>query len=143
MIPTIQTTQNAFVYMEETTYTNAAAETLEGAAKPEAALALTQRTAPIRKVAVWIAVTDEQLEDVPGIQDYLEQRLSFMVRQRLDSQILVGTGVAPNLLGVLNVVGIQTQAKATDPTPDAIYKAMTKVEVVGQAMPSARCAPSK
>ena len=137
MIPTIQTTQNAFVYMEETTFTNAAAETLEGAAKPEAALALTQRTAPIRKVAVWIAVTDEQLEDVPGMQDYLEQRLSFMVRQRLDSQILVGTGIAPNLLGVLNVVGIQTQAKAADPTPDAIYKAMTKVEVVGQAMPSA------
>ena len=39
--------------------------------------------------------------------------------------------------GVLSTVGIQTQAKSTDPTPDAIYKAMTKMEVVGQAMPSA------
>ena len=137
LIPSISTTQNAFVYMEETTYTNAAVEILEGSAKPEAALALTQRTAPIRKIAVYIPVTDEQLDDVPGMQDYIEQRLAFMVRQRLDSQILVGTGVAPNLLGILSTVGIQTQAKSTDPTPDAIYKAMTKVEVVGQAMPSA------
>ena len=137
LIPTIQTNQNAFVYREETTFTNTAVEILEGAAKPEATLALTQRTAPIRKIAVYIPVTDEQLEDVPGMQEYIETRLAFMVRQRLDSQILVGTGIAPNLLGVLSTVGIQTQAKSTDPTPDAIYKAMTKVEVVGQAMPSA------
>jgi len=137
LIPSISTTQNAFVYMEETTYTNAAVEVLEGAAKPEATLALTQRTAPIRKIAVYIPVTDEQLDDVPGMQEYIETRLSFMVAQRLDSQILVGTGIAPNLLGVLSTVGIQTQAKGADPTPDAIYKAMTKIEVTGQAMPSA------
>ena len=137
LIPTIQTTQNAFVYMEETTFTNAAVEVAEGAAKPEATLALTQKTSPVRKIAVWIPVTDEQLEDVTGMQDYIESRLAFMVRQRLDRQILTGTGVAPNLLGILATVGIQTQAKSTDPTPDAIYKAMTKVEVIGQAVPSA------
>jgi len=137
LIPTIQTTQNAYVYMEETTFTNTAAETAEGAAKPEATLALTQRTAVVRKIAVHIPVTDEQLEDVPGMQEYIEQRLAFMVRQRLDSQILVGDGVAPNLLGIIATPNVQTQAKGADPTPDAIYKAMTKVEVTGQAMPSA------
>jgi HK97 family phage major capsid protein len=67
----------------------------------------------------------------------LDQRLGFMVRQRLNTQILVGTGVAPNLLGVLNVVGIQTQAKGALPTPDAVYMAMTKIRVTGQAIPSA------
>ena len=74
---------------------------------------------------------------------YLECRstsrtgLGFMVRQRLNTQILVGSGITPNLLGIVNVVGVQTQAKATDPTPDAVYKAMTKVRVTGQAIPSA------
>lgn len=135
-IPQRSTNQTSITYMEETTFTNAAAETAEGAAKPEAALALTERTSPVRKIAVWIPVTDEQLEDVEGIKEYLDNRLGFMVRQRLDQQIVSGDGVAPNLTGLLNVTGIQTQAKGTDPTPDAIYKAMTKVEVAGQAVPN-------
>ena len=137
IIPTTTTTQTAVTYMEETTFTNNAAETAEGATKPEAALALTERSSTVRKIAVWIPVTDEQLEDVPRIQQYLNNRLPFMVRQRLSGQIIAGNGTAPNLRGILNVVGIQTQAKGTDPTPDAVYKAMTKVEVVGQAVPDA------
>ena len=137
LIPMGTTNQNAYVYMEETTYTNTAAETAEGAAKPEATLVLTQRTSPVRKIAVTLPVTDEQLEDVPGIQTYIESRLVNMVRQRLNTQILVGDGIAPNLLGLINVPGIQTQAKGADPTPDAVFKAMTLVETVGQANPSA------
>ena len=135
-IPTRTTNQTAIAYMEETTFTNAAAEVAEGGSKPEAALALTERTSNVRKIAVWIPVTDEQLEDVEGIREYLNNRLPFMVRQRLDQQIISGDGVAPNLRGILNVSGIQTQAKGTDPVPDAIYKAMTKVEVTGQAIPN-------
>ena len=136
LIPQRPTGQTAIKYMEETTFTNAAAETAEGAAKPEAALALTERTSDVRKIPVWIPVTDEQLEDVEGIQQYLENRLEFMVMQRLDGQVAAGNGTAPNLRGLLNVAGIQTQAKGTDPTPDAFYKAMTKVRVVGQAIPN-------
>lgn len=137
LFPQTTTDQTAVTYMEETTYTNAAAETAEGALKPEAALALTEKSSAVRKIAVLLPVTDEQLEDVPRLRGYLDNRLPFMVRQRLDSQLLVGNGTAPNLRGLLNVVGIQTQAKATDPTPDAVYKAMVKVMVTGQAMPDA------
>jgi HK97 family phage major capsid protein len=135
LVPQRNTSLSSWTYMEETTFTNNAAETAEGGTKPEAALALTERTANVRKIPVWIPVTDEQLEDVDGIQQYLENRLGFMVMQRLDGQMVAGNGTAPNLRGLLNVVGIQTQAKGTDPTPDAIYKAMTKVRVVGQAIP--------
>lgn len=136
LIPTRTTNQTSITYMEETTFTNNAAETAEGGTKPEAALALTERTSPVRKIAVWIPVTDEQLEDVEGIREYLDNRLTFMVRQRLDGQLVSGDGTAPNLSGLLDVSGIQTQAKGTDPVPDAIYKAMTKIEVTGQALPN-------
>lgn len=137
ILPTINTTQNAYVYMEETTFTNAAAETAEGVAKPEAALALTEQSVSVRKVPVWIPVTDEQLEDVVGIQDYLEGRLEFMLRQKLDGDILTGSGVAPNLTGINNKTGVLTQAKGTDPTPDAVYKAAKNVRVTGRALPNA------
>lgn len=137
IIPTNTTTQSAIVYMEETTFTNNAAETAEAGTFPEAALALTEKSSPVRKVAVWLPMTDEQLEDEPQARGYINNRLPFMIRQRLDLQILVGNGTAPNLRGITNVSGIQTQAKGVDPTPDAVYKAMVKVMTTGQAMPDA------
>ena len=137
LIPQTTTNQTAIVYMEETTFTNNAAEVAEGGAKPEAALALTERSDNVRKIAVWLPVTDEQLEDIPGVTAYLNNRLGFMVRQRLDSQVLVGDGTAPNISGITDRSGIQTQAKGADPTPDAIYKAMTKVRVNAFSEPNA------
>lgn len=137
LIPQATTGQSSVVYMEETTYTNTAAEVAEGGPYPEAALGLTEKDSPVRKIGVWLPVTDEQLEDVPQAEGYINNRLPFMIRQRLGGQILIGNGTAPNLRGFLNTVGIQTQAKGTDPTPDAVYKAMTKVRVTGQALPNA------
>lgn len=137
LVPTIPVDQSAYKYMEETTFTNAAAEAAEDGAYGEAALALTERTAVVEKVGVWIPVTDEQLEDVAGAAAYIDRRLRFMLQQRFDSQILNGNGTTPNLQGILNVTGIQTQAKGTLTTPDAIHKAMTKVRTVGMAFPDA------
>lgn len=135
LIPATTTTQAAVAYMEETTFTNAAVETAEGGTYQEAALALTERTSIVRKIAVFLPITDEQLEDIPQAQGYIDNRLPFMVRQKLDAQILVGSGTPPALTGILNVGSIQTQAKAADPTPDAVYKGMIKVRVVGRAQP--------
>lgn len=137
LIPTTPTTQAAVKYMEETTFTNAAAERAEGGPYAEAALALTEKSSIVQSIGVWLPVTDEQLEDEPRVRAYIDNRLPFMVRQRLGQQVLVGNGTDPNLRGLLNVAGIQTQAKGTDPVPDAVYKAMTKVRVTGQALPNA------
>jgi HK97 family phage major capsid protein len=66
----------------------------------------------------------------------IEERLPYMVMRRREAQVLVGDGVAPNLLGILNKPGIQTQVKGADPVPDAVYKAMTKVRWTGDAEPT-------
>lgn len=137
LIPGNNTNQNAVVYMEETTFTPAATEVGEGTVYPEAALAYTERSSAVRKIAVFIPVTDEQLEDIPQIQGVLNNRLPFFLRQRLDGQIINGNGTPPNLGGLAALSGIQTQARSTDPGPDAIYKAIVKVKVTGRASPSA------
>ena len=137
LIPQTVTNQSAVAYMEETTFTNAAAEAAEGGSYLESALALTEQSSTVRKVATFLPVTDETFEDEARAEAYVNNRLPFMLRQRLDSQILVGNGTAPNLRGVNNVVGIQTQAKGADPTPDAVYKAIVLVRTTGQAMPDA------
>lgn len=135
IIPGGSTSQTAVKYIEETVFTNAAKEIAEGGKFPEAALKLKEAESPVRKIAVFLPVTDEQLEDVPQAQAYVNNRLPFMLRQRLDGQIVVGDGEAPNLEGFLEKEGVQVQAKGADPIPDAIYKAMTKVRVTGRAIP--------
>lgn len=135
-IPMFPTTQSAIVYMEETTFTNNAAERSEAGAYTEAALALTERSQAVRSIGVSLPVTDEQLADEVGVAAYLDQRLGFMVRQRLDGQILGGNGTPPNLLGTMNVSGTNTQAKAGDSTPDAVYKGALAARVTGRAQPN-------
>lgn len=131
-----ETDQSAIRYLEETTATNAAAETAEGAAKPESALGYTERTEPVQKIATWIPVTDEALQDWPQLRSIIDGRLRLFIQLREDSQLLVGNGTSPNISGILDRAGIQTQAKGADPTPDAIYKAMTKIRVGAFADPT-------
>jgi len=135
-LPVFPTAMAAIVYMEETTFTSAAAERAESASYAESALVLTQRSQTVRSVGTSLPVSDEQLADVEGVRAYLDGRLGFMVRQRLDSQILVGDGIAPNLAGTLNVAGINTQAKGADSTPDAIYKGILAARVTGRSQPN-------
>lgn len=136
IMPVGQTGMANIVYMEETTRTHAAVERNEGAAAAESTFVLTERTSAVREIADSIPVTDIQLEDVAMVSSYLDGRLRFGIRQRFDTQIIAGDGNAPNLEGILNVTGIQTQAKGADPIPDAVFKAMTKVRVTGRAVPT-------
>ena len=136
IIPPGQTNSSAVVYMEETTYTPAAAERAESAAYAEATFELTQRTDNVRSIGASVPVTDEQLADVAQVRSYLSQRLTFGIRQRLDVQMIKGDGTAPNLSGITDRTGLLTQAKGTDNVPNAIYKAMTKVVATGKAFPS-------
>jgi HK97 family phage major capsid protein len=100
------TTSNAIAYMREKTFTNAAAPTLEGATKPESALIFDAVTDPVRKIAHFLPVTEELLEDEPAIASYIDARLRLGVELIEDDQLLHGTGVAPQLTGLANVVGL-------------------------------------
>lgn len=136
LLPMSETSLPAVKWMLETTYTNNAAETAEGGTYPEGAFALTEQTSSVRKIAATIAATDEQFDDEPRSRDYLNNRLTLNLKQRLDGQCLSGNGTAPNLRGFYNVSGIQTQAKGTDPQFDALFKAIVKIQSVAFADPS-------
>lgn len=137
IIPFTSTDQPAYIFMVESTFTNNAAGRAEGANNAgEAALALTATTFNIGEIAVWIPVTREQMDDVQGLQGYINNRLTLMIRQKLDAALLTGVG-APSVTGILATAGIQTQAKGADPVFDALHKAMTLVEVTGMALPNA------
>lgn len=128
---------NSMEYFEETTWTNNAGMVAEGGTKPESAWAVTLRTENMRKIAHNIPMTEEVLDDVAGLEAQVRGRLVFGVQRKEEQQILSGTGVAPQLTGILNRAGIQTQARGADPFFDAFYKAMTKIRNTAFAEPTA------
>lgn len=131
------TSAQKITYFEETTFTNNAAETAEGAEKPESALGFTLREDNVRKIATWIPVTDEMLEDVPAFESYLRGRLGFMVKAREELQLLRGNGSGQNILGVYNRTGVQTVTGYGMSTIDSILAGITEVQKDAYVEPTA------
>ena len=137
--PLIPTTQAAVKFMRESAITNAAVEKAEGAALAEGTLALTEVTVPVRKIGVILPVTNEQLEDEPMVEAYLNRRLPYLLRNRLDTQLVSGSNTAPDLDGINRNAGSTTSAYAsnaiTKPMNDCL-KIKTKVRTLGRTTAS-------
>ena len=138
IIPQIQTSQPEIVYMEETVFSNAAEGTAQGALAPESNVRYEEKRSPIRKIATYMGVTKEQLDDVMGIPMLINERGTFMMRQKLDEHLISGDGTNNRLTGFLNVSGVNDLAKdGNDPSMSTIFKAMTLARVTGRSMPNA------
>lgn len=73
----------------------------EGAAKPQTDFDIVEATAKVEKIAVWIKVSKEALDDIKFLQAEINTELRELVELKLDEQILSGDGVSPNLEGIL------------------------------------------
>ena len=128
-----QTNLASVPYVQErlaSTYETGATTVSEGSAKPEVTMQFTVADAPIRKIAAWIQVTMEALQDAPTLAGYINNRLAYMVLLEEEEQVLSGNGTAPNLTGVTQVTGKQTQAATNNDVPGTIADAIALVENV-------------
>jgi HK97 family phage major capsid protein len=95
----------------ESLFTNAAAETSEGETKPESTITVEPMQFLVCTIAHILKVGRQALEDSGALGTYLNQRMTFGVRSRLEQQIVVGNGTSPNISGILNA-GNFTAAEA-------------------------------
>lgn len=130
------TDRDTIEFYAESTFTNAAAETAEGTAAAESALSFTLTQFPVREISTFLPASRRSLDDNAGLQSYIGGRLGHMLDLRRSLQLMVGNGTTPNIKGILNTSGIQTQAKGSDPVPDAVYKAMVLARTTGDAEPT-------
>lgn len=91
-----------------------ASSVVEGTAKPEVVMQFEQDDAAIRKIAAWIPATTEIIDDAPTLRGYIDTRLAYMLALREEQQLLNGTGAAPQIKGLLQYAGLQTQAFSSD-----------------------------
>ena len=132
LIPVQQTGLASVPYIQEVNaFTNETGATTvaEGSAKPEVTAEFTQADAPLRKIAAWIQVTMEALEDAPTLAGYINTRLAYMVLLEEEDQVLQGNGTAPNISGILDQSSIQTQTATNNDVPATIADAIAKVEI--------------
>lgn len=115
-------------YLRETAVENGAAAVAEQGVKPASDLSLDRVEHGLSKIATVLDVPDEFLEDMEAARSYIDGRLTLFIQQAEEDQLLNGSGAAPNVRGILNTAGIQTQnaADAGD-NFDALYRAITQV----------------
>ena len=124
------TGSNLIHYSRELLFTNAAAETLEGATKPESTLTFEDATSPVRTIAHWLKVSKQVLDDAPALQTYIDQRLRYGVRVKLEQQIIAGDGTNPNMSGIIGHTTNHTALTVVTADTDFDAANRAKYEVV-------------
>jgi HK97 family phage major capsid protein len=89
---------------------DAAREVAEGGVKPQAGVTFQVVNEAAAVIAAWVNMTRQVMADAPQLQSYIDNRLRYALKRRADKQVISGTGVAPNLLGLTNRSGILTYA---------------------------------
>lgn len=134
LLPVTQTTMSSVPYIR---VLNAAANEFgatavaEGAAKPEVTHQFESDDAPVRKIAAWIPVTDEIVEDAPALKGFIDTQLVADLRVREQQQLLNGTGTSPQIKGIRQFSGKQTQSAVASDNPATLGRAVGKIENVG------------
>lgn len=99
LLPSTTTSSNAIEFTKEASFTNSAAETAEGAQKAESALTWSLVNMPVSTVAHWIKISKQLAADAPALAAYVNTRMRYGVNQKVDTQLVVGDGTAPNISG--------------------------------------------
>jgi HK97 family phage major capsid protein len=126
LIPTTPVTGQSFTYFRELLHTLGAGMVAEGAAKPTSNVTFEQVTDIIKKIAVWMPVTDEALDDVPQLYSYIQELLRYDLELKREGQLLKGDGIGNNLNGIMTqATAFDTDlTKATDTAIDTVRRAI-------------------
>ena len=123
---------SVLAYLREKTWTNNAAIVAPGALKPESIKEFETIQQALAKIAHFVLVVDEMLMDVAGLRTFIDNQMEWGVLQKLEDQVLNGTGVAPNFTGLRVVTGhLTVPAVAGAPLSQAILSAITQIQAAG------------
>ena len=129
VIATATTDSDVVEWLEETTYTNNAAETAETSDSPESAVAFTVRSANVREIPHFIPVTRRALADAAFVESWINNRLIDGVRRRLQDQVLKGNGSGQDFTGIYNNANIGSVDRSSTSLSmvDSLHRCITTI----------------
>jgi len=141
LLTRMSTSSDAVEYVQVTSETNAAAPVAEATAvndgaKPESSVALAVKTALVETIAHYINITRRAAADAGQLRSYIDDFLMWGLLDALNDQIINGTGTPPQLVGLDDLSGTQSQAWSNN-ILETTRKARTLVRTVGGATPTA------
>ena len=129
LLTSIQVTGQQYTYFRELLHTRGAGPVAEGGSKPTSNVTFESVTDRVKKIAVWMPVTDEALDDVPQLLGYLRELLRYDLKLEEEAQILKGDGTGENLNGLMTQATTYSAdlTKAGDTPIDIIRRAIYQV----------------
>ena len=118
---------NALEYVKETGFTNAADMVAEGAKKPESSLKYDLVSTTAKVIAHYVKASRQILSDASQLASMIDGRLRYGLAFKEEQQLLNGTGVGQQLLGIIP----QATAYANPLTPPGTP---TSIDMVRLAM---------
>lgn len=120
---------NTFTFMrEEGQGEGAIAPVTEGDMKSQFDVDLVEATVNVETIAGWMRVTRKAMNNIPGFISFLQARLPEKFKRVVDQQVLYGSGVTPNLKGILTAGNFV--ASTADAAQVLIDKIITDISVL-------------
>jgi HK97 family phage major capsid protein len=129
LLTAIPVTGQSYTYFREKLHTRGAAPVAEGGTKPTSDVTFEPVTDRVKKIAVWMPVTEEALADVPQMQGYIQELLRYDLKLEEENQILKGDGTGENLNGLMTQATVYdaTLTKAGDTSIDIVRRGIYQV----------------
>jgi HK97 family phage major capsid protein len=132
LLTAIPTSSNAIDWVKENVFTNAAAETAEGTAKPQSSITFSTGTMPVSTVAHWIKITRQLAMDNAALAAYINRRMVYGVNLRVEAQLVAGNGTAPNLSGLTNTGNFTAHGYTTASLTALGLSATNRFDLIGK-----------
>lgn len=101
LIPTVPVNTSSIEYAVQTTRTNNAAPVAESATKPYSDYVWSTATAVVQVIAHLAKITLQAMEDAPRLVAEIDAEMRYGLGLVEEAQILFGTGVSPQLDGIV------------------------------------------
>jgi HK97 family phage major capsid protein len=100
----------------------------EGVTKPDNSVNFQSAVALVTVIAATMRLSKQIFADAPAVVAYVNQRLPYLIKYKENDELLNGSGNWPDLLGILNVAGVQSQTFTAGEVAISIGNSYAKVE---------------